>query len=361
MIKHAVGLAFLLGAASLGLAGAQDVQACGGAPGFPVWVKDGVYQGTLGRQAIVLRVVRNPKEELSSAYFYQRKGVKIELTPFQRGNSLIWQESIWNTQAGSKVTTGCFELSQSGAGFKGTWTTPDNKNPLPVTLTPVNAAAVKLALPASPDLLNLQRTNPFAFLAVNHPWVKVGNAVREPFTGVNFPRLPNGRAAENAWLQDQQIGSVLDALECRSMVQNYDQDTYNVQARLTWQGSKLLSLREEVGTYCGGAHPESWVDVGIYDRASLKPVNVKSIWPKLSQARLKTLFMQTPEFEQDCREVIQDEYVKMIAGLSAKGLELVASGVPHAAAPCGGPLVVPFANLKAEANTNSAYYREIYR
>uniref|UniRef100_UPI00029AFBF0 hypothetical protein n=1 Tax=Halococcus hamelinensis TaxID=332168 RepID=UPI00029AFBF0 len=60
---------------------------------------------------------------------------------------------------------------------------------------------------------------------------------------------------------------------------------------MTFRSPHLLSVFENAGYFCGGAHPDAF-DVGlILDRATGRPVPVTAIWPGLTPARLRTLYL----------------------------------------------------------------------
>lgn len=357
-------LFWLAGLALAAHAGAQELQACGGEKGFPAWVQGGVYSGTIGKLPIYLQLSRQNSDQ--TAYFYQSKGVNLQLTPFHDGEVLILQESGWNVSEGREVSTGCLSLSASGKNLTGRWTTPDVKGAQPVTLTPLNVAALPLNLPASPHLQKLRQTDPLSFIKLNRPLLKVAGGLKEPYSGIVYPRIAGANAALNAFLQDRQMGYVLEALDCRSQVGQPDEYTYTVEGKVTWQSNKLLSFSDNVGYYCGGAHPDGYTSDQIFDRQTLKEIRPSAIWPKLTPTRLKALYIgasTTPkDVDPTCRDALADmDSGGMGAALTSKGLEIMDSGLPHVAAACGGGVVIPYAALRAEANKKSVYYREIYR
>lgn len=81
--------------AALALGAPASAAGCGGTAGPPTWVKPGVYRGTLGPQAIALAVGQEG-QDLTGAYFYERRGVKLALTLSRRGEALVGQEEVWS-------------------------------------------------------------------------------------------------------------------------------------------------------------------------------------------------------------------------------------------------------------------------
>lgn len=356
MTKWAWLAALLLGAG----AGAQDLKACGGDTGYPAWVKSGVYSGQIGKLPIYLQI--NRQEAAKTTYFYASKGVNIALTPFQNGQEFILQESGWNQEAGREVVTGCFSLVLTKTGLSGSWATPDVKGKQQVILQPLTVAALRLNTLSTPLLQKLRQADPLSFIKLNRPWVKVLGGVKEPYSGITYPRIAGANTALGVWVQDRQMSYVLEALDCRAQVATPDEYTYTVDGAVTWQSAKLLSFRDSVGYYCGGVHPDGYTVSQIYDRQTLKELRPSAIWPRLTPERLRELYIKASGVDSDCRDVLNElDAGDMGAALTPKGLEIMDGGLPHAAAACGGGVVIPYTALKAEANVKSPYYGEIYR
>lgn len=357
-------LFWLAGLALAAHAGAQELQACGGEKGFPAWVQGGVYSGTIGKLPIYLQLSRQNTDQ--TAYFYQSKGVNLQLTPFHDGEGLILQESGWNVSEGREVSTGCLSLSASGKNLTGRWTTPDVKGAQPVTLTPLNVAALPLNLPASPKLLEMKKTEPLTFLKLNRPWVKVIGGLKEPYSGIVFPRPAGATAALNSFLQDHQLDYAAQALDCSSMMSGRKEDLwFDFKASIDFQTPHLLSLTEGGTGYCGGAHPFLMFTVYTVNKQTGKLFKPTDLWPKLTSARLEKIYIQ--RFPRD-KEMAQcrEETAYGVAGLqwqlTREGLAVFNNGFSEASRACRTQdVTLPYAQLRAEANRSSPYYREIYR
>ena len=341
----------------------QDPRVCGGAPGLPTWVRAGTFQGTLGGRPVVLALSRQSADQ--NRYFYERFGVDIALTPFRSGDALILQEEVWQGPVDGLKVTGCFTLRPSGTGLSGEWRQAAQGAALPVRLAALNVAAPTLRRPSSPGLLKLRTENPLAFLKLNRPWVTAtdGRSVREPLSGLSYPQVPGAGAGLRAALQDRLLENAANALDCRAQLGASDlEEGYELNARVTLSTRRLLSLREDVGYFCGGAHPDSFTVGLIFDRATGRAVAPGAIWKGLTPARQKALYLAavTPDPESECREVLRDMEADFTAHLSTRGLELTPTSLPHVVAACGDTATVPYSRLRDEANPASPYFGEFY-
>ncbi|WP_233218720.1 hypothetical protein [Deinococcus arcticus] len=362
--RHLTAAALL----TVGWAGAQAPGSCGGTNEWPEWLPRAtqgaaLFRGMIGGLPVALRLA--PQDD--TRYFYERRGIDLDLTARRSGQTLILEETVRKTRASEPVVTGCFRLSPTAAGLKGTWQAP-GKAPLAVTLNRVDPEKLPLALGVSPGLLSLRTGDPMAFLKVNRPWVKAadGRSVREPASGVVYPRVPGGSAALNAALQDRQLDHAVSTLDCRAMLpqdlQNDPQAGYEVRTQLTFQKGQLLSLRDDVYYDCGGAHPDSFTEGAILDRTTGKAVALQALWPRLTPARQKELYLKAVQsgMDRECLNVLREEAPSFTAHLSPAGLNLTPSGLPHVVAACAETGVIPFATLRAEANSASKYFNSVY-
>lgn len=344
-------------------ASAQAASACGGTPGTPTWVKPGVYQGTLGKLPVVLKLDRAD----GGLYFYPTKGLDIPLNLKKSGQNLVLEEQVWTGQSGDWKVTGCFTLSPAGAGMKGKWNAPASKAAQVVNLTPVNATKIALKLPSSPGLLKLRQDDPYTFLKLNRAWVAQagGKSVKEPLSGVVYPRFPGESAALNAALQDRQLEHAAYTLDCQSQLpaDQRGEMGYELQLSPPMWTPKLISLVEDVGYYCGGAHPDGYSKGLILNRTTGREVPLTEFWPTLTPQRLKTLYLTRPAPDQDaqCKDVLTEMTPEFTAYLSPAGLNLIPTSLPHVVAACGDTVTLPLADLRAEGNTKSVYYGDLYK
>lgn len=348
---------------SAGAAGAQAAS-CGGVAGLPAGLLAGVYRGTLAGLPITLQLGRE------SSYFYDNKGLDIELEATHNADKLILTENgPWDNKIGAIPLNACFALTRSGNTLKGTWTRSGQQSSgqqkgQAVTLSRVDVSKLPLKLSATPGLLKLRRDDPYTFIKLNHAWAGAGAKVTEPLSGLAYFRIPGASAALNGALQDRQLQQAASSLVCRSGVVANNSD-YNLQIRDTYMTPKLLSFIEITDYYCGGAHPDDSEEGVILDRLTGQDVDINSIWYNLDQAKQHALYQQklaTIKDEYECRSLPEEDMTaSYTANLTKAGLSLTRVDLPHVAAVCKLTLVIPYAQLKDSADSSSPYYRDIYR
>ncbi|MFW8627479.1 hypothetical protein [Deinococcus sp. ME38] len=349
--------------AALVLGTGAQAAGCGGTEGQPDWARAGAFRGTLGALPVALSF--DPRGE--SRYFYEGRSLDLFLEARRSGNALVLEESV-RRDFGERVLTGCFTLMPAPGGLKGTWQAPGAARALEVNLTPLDTASLPIRLPLSPGLSALRRDDPLAFLKLNRPWVTLpgGRAVREPLSGVTYPRVPGASGALNAALQDRQLRHAADALDCRATLpesaQKDPQEGYNLSAGITLSNARLLSLREDVDYYCGGAHPSYWTEGVILDRVTGRAVPLTTLFPKLSAARQKTLYLSgvKAQVDTECLNVLRDSAGGFTAHLSATGVNLTPSDLPHVVGVCAETVTLPYATLRGDANLNSPLVKTLY-
>ncbi|ADV66431.1 hypothetical protein [Deinococcus maricopensis] len=347
------------------------LSAASAAPTLPA---GGVYRGTVGTLPVVLKLAGE-----NSAYFYTSRGVNLRLTPARDdAGRLRLTEVVRDYEAdnGTRVT-GRFVLSPNGAALRGTWTDANGTRTLPVNLAPVRGADVPPALPLTPVLKALRASDVFNYLRVNHAWVSVPaqkafgglGGVREPHSGVTYPRVP-GAAALNGALQDLQLTEALDALECESTVpptQDPELRAWEASTRVEYRTTRTLTLVTEGMGFCAGAHPFDIADAVTLDTRTGARVNVRGIWSDLSDKALRTLYRQqyartraTPD-DQPCREAINDGSDTPDVYPTARGLALWLPGLPHVIFACNEVITVPYAQLRPALNKAGAYAADFQR
>ena len=351
----------LAGVVALALSGVAYAAECTGTGGAPAWVRPGVYRGTLGTQPVALQV-RKEDGQLGGAYFYERKGTDLPLTLERRGEALLAREEVWGRPGGGMKVTGCLSLKPVGTRLEGQWISPDGRRTLPVHLAPLDVTRLPLRLPDSPGLRRMRTLEPLVFLKLNRPWKTVagGKSVLEPLSGVLYPRVPGGGAALNAALQDRQLIHAADALDCRARLGNLQDEGYTLKARVTFQSARLLGVFENVAYFCGGAHPDAFDRGVILDRTTGRPVKPQALWPGLTPARLKQVYLRRTTTDSECREVLAGMSPEFTAHLTPAGLAVTPSGLPHVVFACAETVTLPFAGVRAYADVKGPYFRELY-
>ncbi|SMB95386.1 hypothetical protein [Deinococcus hopiensis] len=352
----------LAGVVTLALSGVASAAGCTGTGAPPAWAGPGVYRGTLGGQPVALEL-RKEDGQLVGAYFYERKGTDLPLTLKHRGDALLAQEEVWGGPANGTRVTGCLNLKANGTGLEGQWISSDGKRTLPVHLALLDVTRLLLKLPDSPGLRKMRASTPLAFLKLNRPWQTVagGKNVVEPFSGVTYPRIPGGSAALNAALQDRHLKHAADALDCRARLGDLRDEGYTLKAQVTFQGARLLSVFENVAYFCGGAHPDAFDQGVILDRTTGRSVQVETLWPGLTPARLKQAYVgRTVTTDGECRQVLAEMSPEFTAHLTPAGLAVTPNGLPHVVFACAETVTLPFARLRTYADPRGPYFRELY-
>ncbi|MFK7601594.1 hypothetical protein ACI3L1_05220 [Deinococcus sp. SM5_A1] len=350
-------------AAGTQAAGMHGLQKCGGVLNPPDWARSGIYAGLLGTGAITLRL--DIQDSDSSRYFYAGRPLDLRLRVFHSGQTLILQEEVRRALGSAPVVTGCFTLTRTDGGLRGSWKAPGAVKTLKVSLEPLNVAKLPLKLPPSPGLQKLRSSDPLAFIKLNRAWVVAadGQSVREPLSGLEYPRLPDASAALQATLQDRLLFNAVNALECGANLPEDGQgDGYNLHADVTLLTPRLISLRENTDYYCGGAHPDNSTVGLILDRVKGRPVPLAALWPSLTPTRLKALYLAASASDpaSECDDVLRDMNSSFAVSLSNGGLTLTPDSLPHVVAACAESLVIPYGQLRRGANVGSPYFAELY-
>jgi hypothetical protein len=362
---------------------------CGGveADALPAGIVPGIYRGKLGTQPISLQLSASsaqqindhPEQVHADRYSYDRYGPDIVLERGRAANrtagyALLAVEATYDF--GDSAVRGCLDLAADGSGITGQWRSPDGKKSFPITLSRFNVAALPLALPSSPGLLALKKSDPFTFLRLNHPWKVVPGGLQEPLTQVSYPRVPGGPAALNTALQDRQLALIESALQCRDgsgLGANLKLGTdFSGTGTLTFNRGGLASLSENVDYYCGGAHPDAYIGGATLSASTGRSVPLTgkrgSIWPTLDDQKLQALYIaHYPEdADQECRssfggrEPVSPGDALFTEYLTSRGLAIWPNFVPHVALACAEVVTLPFAGIRTFADQGGPYFRAIY-
>ncbi|MDV6373327.1 hypothetical protein [Deinococcus arenicola] len=375
-------LAASAGAQTVTATDPQALRGCGGEPGAPAWAEAGVYSGTLGSSEVTLELARQPitpeqtaalKWDAPNHYFYAGRADNLGLTTFRSGNTLILQEQGRRVGGSGWAVTGCFTLEAAGQGWHGTWKAPGTANTLKVNLKPLDVARVPLHLLSSPGLLGLRKTDPLTFLKLNQPWKVTPDRVREPLTGLNYPRVPDATPALNRFLQDRLLEHAEHSLSCaaNNLRSVGTRGEYSLKASVTLLTPRLLSITEDSSSLCGGPHPFDGQEGLILDRAKGRVVPLEHLWPSLTPARLKELYLQETALGaasvsatdpgSGCDEALREMSPSFSVNLTSIGLSLTPTSLPYVLKTCISSVVVLYSQLQRGANTGSPYYADLYR
>ena len=371
-MKHLSGLSItvLMAATFAPLSPVQAQQAvpttdCTAQPGVPDWFVPGLYRGKLGQQRVTVQFQQMQFQQVQASktavkrvegeYFYQGQAANLNLSGGRSGDALVLSETV-----GSRSTvTGCLMLRSTQGGLSGQWTSPAGKR-LPVRLEPLDISTVPLRLQNTPGLATLRREDPLTFLKLNTAWLKVAGGLKEPLSGIVYPRVAGASAALSGALQDRQLLNASAAVECRNYLGDQPGEGLTLRVKVTRLSAQLVSLHEHQDYSCGGPHPESSELGLILDRASGQAISLKALWPKLTDAELLRRYLahySTPD-PQDCLEAINQE-PDFTAWLSATGLR-VFPNLPHVITACADTAGLPYAGLRPLADKQGHYFHDLY-
>ena len=368
----ALGLSLCVAAAQSDENPAQPLIECGGAASLSLMpgVKPGIYQGMLAGKRISLQVIgkraTQERYDPTDRYTYDQHGIDIQLNRGRtRGGALLLAEFTADYPALN--ARGCFELRPGAGGLVGKWYTPDKARTYPLTLSPVNVAAMPLALPSTPGLLALRRSDPFIFLKLNRPWKTVKGGVIEPLSRVSYPR--GAGAALNAALQDRQLSLAADALDCSAgafaSFGDADPQGNTTVGTATFRSAHLLSIREGYEADCGGAHPDSGTVGRTLDQQTGQLLILSgtpdSLWAKLTPTMLLKVYLAGYPKDQDpeCRAAVSDEVpneqrFRAVPDPPGPDARRPMAILPHVVAACGEEVTVPYSALRRYADAGSA-------
>jgi hypothetical protein len=197
-------------------------------------------------------------------------------------------------------------------------------------------------------------------------WIKVPGGLKEPVSGVVYPRVA-GMTRLNLALQDRQLSRVQEALDCLNNSRDEIHPTsFEGVGVLTWRGPRLVSVLESMDYDCGSAHPDSYKEAVTLDAATGREVVLTgkpgSLWPKLSDQKLDLYYQagypKHPEIA-DCQGIAEAGVGGLNVYLTRSGLALWPS-LPHAVYACSELVTVPYARLRKFADPRSIYFREVY-
>lgn len=362
---------------------------------------EGVFEGTIGEAQVLVEL--NAGEEKSdykggyregSRYSYVPKVRDINLMLDAEGESLSFTETLrphrMFADETDKKITGRWVLKVSGDGATGTWTSPEGKKTLPITLTRApllgggDVPSGDNALSASYDALwleNVSFSDAGSVKAVGPVEVRFMKdsafGTRYPVIG-NFPD-GNRKAKINTMLLKKHMLSVVSYRNCfngvpvdwsdpeAELVLNFD---------ITFLSDSLLSYTESGSVFCGGAHPNNYLSPQTFDLVSQTQMgggDVDDLSPegfgrllKLGDKQERIAFerhaigkwkeaaAKDTEMGADCSTGWMDEAPEgeknFRLSFSEKGLAVTRTDYPHVASVCletdFNPTIIPWADLK---------------
>jgi hypothetical protein len=362
---------------------------------------EGVFEGTIGKAKVLVELYAGEEKSTykggyreGSRYSYLPKTRDINLILDSEGTSLHFTETLhlhrMFADEENKKITGKWEIDVKGAQALGTWTSPDGKKTLPITLTrstllgSADVSPNNNQLSASYDALWLETVNfTDAGTAKNFGAVEV-RYLQDSAFGTKYPvfgKFPDGnqKAKINAMLLKQHMTSVASYRDCFNGVPvdwSEPETELVLNYNFGYATERLLSYTETGSVFCGGAHPNNYVNpqtfdlvalqaIGNNDVLDLAPENFGRILKLASKderiaferfvlGRWRAAAEKDVELGKDCIEgwIFEAAEGEKDFGLSftEKSLAITRTDFPHVASVClfadFNPTIIPWTDLK---------------
>lgn len=349
-----------------------------------------VYEGTIGKAAVVLEIVRSG-QMTTAQYFYGKYHLSIPLNA-SGPSGFEERASCYQTQC---PLVGKWQLRSTGTGLSGQWLGQTGRKPvLTVTLkkvaerryTPVSPVTQSEALRSA-----LSYDDPGA--AADNPYlsrlydsgrkdgtevVRGDYAVRpvsDRLTGVTYPRLtrapaPRTLMVANRILDGRRFNLIDGALMCLGEDKNtpgggtsggYDE----TESDITYLTPTIMTIREAGSTYCGGAHPNNFWSLTTYDLTTGAPLDFNRVLKLTQTAKAGEDAIDTADYaalkakltpqsawfvgSEDVSECLSDDLgYGYSLSFSDKGLVFSLTDLPHVMGVCMGEYyVIPYSELKS--------------
>jgi hypothetical protein len=342
---------------------------------------DGVYLGTLGKSAIVLKLETGKDPPISGSYYYRNYAIDIRLEGKINKSSITLSEF----GSGNNDPTASVSLNSAGNILSGRWASVKQpKRFLAINLRRVTSKDLSnLKLPSTTMLNKWKLEQPFDYLRFDTPAKLIrtetvnGKKVQwwlEPKSKIEFLRLPNESKTVNGTLTDAHYNLAMNDLDCLSS----NNGDYTYEPKIALYTKRLLSVSANVYYYCGGAHPDDGAENLNLDLSSGKDLNIKDVYrfvpirtgselmSELDEgyqlalgAAIKKLILNqfgsfTKNVEKDCESLYNDETFEYFSWyLTDTGL-VIETEFPHVAATCDSEFELPYASITQYLAPNSA-------
>ncbi len=345
---------------------------------------DGVYVGTLGKSAIVLKLETDKDSHVTGRYYYRNHAIDIELEGTVIKAKI--RVSEWGTRENSAVAA--LSLNAAGNTLKGTWAAI--KQPTKVLAINLSRVISKdlnaLKLPSTPMLNKWKLEQPYDYLRFDAPLKLIktetvnGKKVQwwlEPKSKIEFLRLVSESKAVNDALTDEHYNIAFNDLDCLGSADA----EFTYTPKIALYSKRILSIAARTEYYCGGAHPDANAENFNLDLSTGKVLEIEDIYrfipipaglkidpndyseaySKYLEARgamLKKVILAelggfTKDLDKECASAYDDETFSYFSWyLTPKGI-MIQSSFPHVAAACDNDFELPYASLTQFLAPNS--------
>lgn len=351
----------------------------------------GAYKGDLGKSKIRVEFLTD-HDIIFGRYYYEKQALDIRLKgKILSANKYLLNEDdleakhnkdtidiggmlidyLENFIAGAEWTIDLKPNNQ----VLGTWIDNKSQKHLPITLTRISEAIVKLDGTPEKTFDEYENFRFFAPLKEGDIKTTDDNKVTYKYltderTGISYPRIIKAAPlvdtkSINTALEKKQRNDILNYYNCLNSIIKKDKNWEQSSADIQFLNSKILSLSIERTTFCGGPHPDNYVEYANFSLESGHKFNFNSIFnaplensqiqKNLKQVALeeshKTQSKDREEGEQ-CDDFYNDDTPFNLA-FSPNGL-LFMLDAPHvAAAVCNIPLTINYNKIKNILNNEN--------
>jgi hypothetical protein len=329
----------------------------------------GVWRGTLGDAPIVACFDDGDHGD----YFYGSRGYSLILD--RNAPDDTWDEGEYS-EDGEDVSGHWRDWTADGAGLAATWVSPDGKRTLPIRLRRIAAGFDAEAHCSAGDVPAYEAER------LAHTRIETGPSIDLPLrrlvgdepvaSGVRGHvlsafhgdlRMLQLEAEDDA---SRRINGALLALLHEDIATRYTCVVRGEPGDFTSGGVELVALdarwigvRRVGGGYCGGAHPDTFQDIRLFDRRTGDSVDAHD-WlgdgdelsadlPTLALAHYPAQPATTPEDAQtqsECREAWSNAMPMHVDAWPAPGGLVLSPDLPHVVDYCSDDVFVPRAELE---------------
>jgi hypothetical protein len=347
---------------------------------------DGVYVGTLGKSAIVLKLSTDKDSHVTGTYYYRNHALDIQL----EGKVSKARISVSELGTRENIPVASLSLNAAGNTLKGGWASVKQpKKVLAINLNRVTSKDLNaLKLPSTPLLNKWKLEQPYDYLRFDAPLKLIrietvsGKKVQwwlEPKSKIEFLRLVNESKAVNDALTDEHYNIASNDLDCLGSA-NGD---FAYTPKIALYSKRILSISARTEYYCGGAHPDSSAENLNLDLETGKVLEIEDVYrftpipeglkldPENSSeaygtylesrgAAVKKLILAefggfTKDLDKECASAYDDETFSYFSWyLTSKGI-VIQSAFPHVAAACDNDFELPAASIAPYLAPNSPF------
>lgn len=206
-------------------------------------------------------------KDISGRYCYQKNALNIPLNGVLSGKSMKLNVEYFNSDAPTEQ----FVLQSITNGWKGTW--KHNGKSLPVSLQKITAKDIPASrfdgnrFAAVKNLSDYRRLQAALYKLQSTDSIVFENGIKlryftETHTDVTLFRIDSGLPeiqlkTANEFMEYRHLNTFFDAVECKEYTSEQTADfEFSTSGMMCQQG--LLCYRENMYSYCGGAHPNYW-------------------------------------------------------------------------------------------------------